>query len=233
MINTIGKSAKGHPIKLYSYGQANAPQVLLYGLPDPGEAVGASGLLGLLRALKDPHHLIHQMNVRWNFIPCLNIDDQPNDGLTLELVQKEQHQEVDWMIEQPRPETSALLNLNDLLNPVFTFPMHDEFHCEEVLPCYFPVSHELPDHICQEISTIIKHYGLSISPDIADDKMGQGFLDMFAINDIHKSTFAQFAKKGLVFICEVPRKEESQHKNLMATQLACAFLLINAIQLET
>ena len=90
MINTIGKSAKGHPIKLYSYGQANAPQVLLYGLPDPGEAVGASGLLGLLRALKDPHHLIHQMNVRWNFIPCLNIDDQPNDGLTLELVQKEQ-----------------------------------------------------------------------------------------------------------------------------------------------
>ncbi|GAB4012529.1 MAG: hypothetical protein Fur0010_08480 [Bdellovibrio sp.] len=229
MQNIVGKSKKGHPIKMYSYGQNHLPQVLFYGLPDPGEYVGSSGILGLMRALKDPNHTIHQLPVRWNFIPLVNIDDQPDNGNTLAQVQKNPDQEIDWMIDRPRPETKMLLNINELLSPIMVFPMHDEFHSNEILPCYFPVSRNLPIQICEAMREIAKNYGLKISEDIIDPQMGQGFLNIHNVHDIGRSTFSHFIANALVFICEVPRLEEPKFQNLMAMQIATGLTLMSAL----
>lgn len=227
MVNIMGKSKKGHPIKLYTFGNSTLPKVLLYGLPDPGEVVGSSAILGLMRALKDPNHYIHYIPVQWNFIPLVNIDDQPDDGLTLSPTSKNSEQEVDWMMDRPRPETNALISICDLINPIFVFPMHDEFNTTEIQDCYIPVGRELPPEICQTLTSTLNQYGLKITKDIVDQQMGEGFLNIHNVQDIYRSTFSHFAKNALVLICEVPRLEENKYKDLMAAQLACAFIVIS------
>jgi hypothetical protein len=53
-----------------------------------GEAVGATGILCLLKELLNPNSLLNNFPVIWNFIPCLNWDDQHDDGNTLSKVMK-------------------------------------------------------------------------------------------------------------------------------------------------
>src|SRR5687768_15190097 len=49
----LGVSVLGNPIELFTWtgGSAARGDVVLYGFPDPGEAVGATGLLALLDGL--------------------------------------------------------------------------------------------------------------------------------------------------------------------------------------
>jgi hypothetical protein len=37
--------------------------VLFYGFPDPGEAIGATGILALMQALSDPECNLHHLDI--------------------------------------------------------------------------------------------------------------------------------------------------------------------------
>jgi hypothetical protein len=211
-------SQRGHKIDLFSIGKG--PNTFWYGFPDPGEAVGATSILCLLKELLKPNSLLNNFHVTWNFIPCLNWDDQPDDGRTLSKVMKTEKQEVDWLVDSPRPETIAVLNCAQKLKPIFTFPLHDEFHCADAVPVYFPVSHKISNQDAIELKKIIQNFGMTISSEVKSLEMGDGFLLMTEISDIRNSTFYELSKHGLVLICEVPNENLISQQDLIATQIA-------------
>lgn len=224
----IGKGQSGHSIKLLSWPRTKSKNVLFYGFTDPGEAVGATGLLCLMKALKDGHPFLTDLELNWHFIPCVNLHDQPNGGKTLDKVMKTGQQEIDWLVHQPRPETTALLMAAREIKPIITFPLHDEWHCHEKVPSYMAVSHTLSPEICQGLKEILTTFGLEISHDLTDREMGPGFLNMNQADDIKNSTFYEFSKTGLVFICEVPDLPGTPDREIIAAQLAAMiFVLVN------
>lgn len=229
MTNILGKSLKGDPITMITLG-SGTKQALWYGFPDPGEAVGGTVIYHLIETLLKNPDLLKGLDYIWNFIPCLNRDDQPFEGEKLGKVMKGRDQEVDWMLQNPRPETTVLTNIASLLSPLFIFPMHDEFHTEEMdLPMYFPVSHVLTPNQCEMIRGICTDAGLKISPDFQHPEMGEGFLYMPQVQDYTNSTFSVFARSGLVFICEVPDSKEVEYKVLAKVQLACGLALMGQL----
>jgi hypothetical protein len=226
-VSELGVTQGGHAIQLMSSRGNHDTSVLLYGFADPGEAVGATGLLGLMKLIKDGNPFLSSLNVKWNFIPCLNMDDQPNEGKTLEKTMKTDQQEVDWLVNDPRPETTALLELSKKLKPDFVFPLHDEWHCHEKIPCYIPTSHVLPPHTCSGLRGILEIFGFEISSDMVDPEMGAGFLNMLNVPDIKNSTFYEFSKSGHVFICEVPDLLTGNDQNAIAAQMAAGLFAMS------
>lgn len=232
-VSDLPKSRKGHVGQLMSQNSLNKNNALLYGFPDPGEAVGGTGLLCLMKALKEKESFLEEMQFNWNFIPCLNFDDQPNDGKTLDKVMKTSEQEVDWLVNNPRPETTALLQIAKELKPQFIFALHDEWHCHEEIPIYMPVSQSLPKEICQGLRSLLEGFGLKISTDMTDSEMGAGFLNMNTVADIKNSTFYEFSKTGLVFICEMPDLQGQPDSNVIAAQLAAGLFVAANVRAKT
>ena len=225
---SIGTSANGFKIDLISVGPTSASNILFYGFPDPGEAVGGTGILFLLKAIQAGHPFLRDLTIRWNFIPCLNFDDQPNHGIGHSSIQKTEAQEVDWLAHKPRPETTALLQLSEELKPIFIFPLHDEWHCHEPIPCYFPVSRPLPESICSGIREILEFSGFEISAETQHPTMGTGFFDMMQIPDIANSTFLRFSQYGTVFICEMPDNPSIGPSATVAAQLAAGLFVLES-----
>ena len=187
-----------------------------------------------MRALKEDHPFLAKLGLCWNFIPCLNMDDQPDQGQSLSKLMKTEAQEVDWLVENPRPETNALLTAHQILKPKLVFPLHDEWHCQDEIPCYMPVSQSLSVEICDGLREILTYFCLQVSTKVSDPEMGPGFLNMNSVGDIQKSTFHRFAKDGFVFICEVPFQKAKPEKNVIAAQIAAglfALLGVHSIEL--
>ncbi len=224
--DVLGHDERGEPIEAYRWG--TSPRATLwYGFPDPGEAVGATGLLALLRGLVAGDPRLTALGLTWHLLPCLNLVDQPANGEALGLVMKTDAQEVDWCVHAPRPETTALLGLARAVRPVASFPLHDEFHCGEPLPVYAMVSAPLPDATCEAVRLALRAFGYAIDVDTADPAMGPGFALMGQAPDYGNSTFAVMAEHGLVFICEV-----SQAADLTAAEMAGAQLAANLVVLQ-
>jgi len=213
-------SNEGHVIKLMRSKSTGEDNALWYGFADPGEAVGATGMLCLMKGLIDGVPALSKLPYVWNFIPVLNLDDQPNGGNTLQKVMKTGEQEVDWMVKNPRPETKALLRAAKDLRPKFVFPLHDEWHCREQIPCYMPVSGTLPRRVCDGLREILLSFGLEISKKHVDAQMGEGFLNWHGDPESEHSTFFEFSKHGFVFICEVPDIAGKEDRDVIAAQLA-------------
>ena len=124
----LGKSQQGHDIDSFRFGSGKKA-VLFYGFPDPGEALGGTLILNILKNLAEGRIEVNDWDLSWWFIPVLNFDDQPDSGKSLRTVMRDdQIREVDWCLDNPRAETLALLNLADRVKPEFTFALHDEYH---------------------------------------------------------------------------------------------------------
>lgn len=222
----LGHDERGEPIEAYRWG--HGPRATLwYAFPDPGEAVGGTGLLALLRGLVAGDARLAALDLTWHLLPCLNLADQPANGEALGLVMKTHAQEVDWCTHAPRPETTALLGLARATRPVAVFPLHDEFHCGEPLAVYAMVSAPLPDATCEAVRQALQAFGYAIDADTSDPAMGPGFARMNQAPDYGNSTFAVMAEAGLVFICEV-----SQLPGLTAAEMAGAQLAASLVALR-
>lgn len=200
------------------------------GSQNPGEAVGGTLILALLRGLIGKDAYLTALDITWNFIPCLNFDDQPGTGLVLEEVFRDpQKREVDWCLNNPRSETTALVEYAKVVQPVFTFPLHDEFHSGESIPVYIGVSEILSLNTCDSLRDTIRAFGLSVQAEDPHPEMGQGFFKMGAIGEEYfNSTFSVLAKYGLVLICEVSQ-EDVKVSNLVGAQLATGLIALNLI----
>lgn len=227
----IGVTGKGNPIEAYDIGSGTR-DVLLYGFPDPGEAVGGTGALMLMHALLHGNPYLHALDVSWHIIPCLNFDDQPHHGQKLCAVQHDPNDTfVDFCLPEPRPETTALLEYAQEFHPVFTFALHDEFHSGELCPVYFPISRVLTPPYCHAIRDCIEQAGYSIGHAYDHTSMGHGFFDMREQESYAYSTFSVLAEYGLVFLCEVSQHPDLKPSAVVGTQL-CAGLIAAMSVLE-
>ncbi len=226
----IGHTESGHPLKAYEFGTGRT-HVLLYGFPDPGEAVGGTTILSLLHGLVSGNKHLLSLDVTWHFIPCLNLDDQPDGGRTLSPVFRDRSvREVDWCVSNPRSETKALLDYAGKISPAFTFPLHDEYHSGEAIPLYVVVSECLDPAISERIRTCMHPFGLLLKEKDPHRVMGTAFnvLSDLVGNEYSNSTFSILNEYGLVAVCEVSQQEGISNSALVATQISLGLVMIDA-----
>jgi len=230
--SVIGFSQKNHPIDLFTFGKER-PVALLYGFPDPGEAVGGTSILALIKNLVSGNSPFSSWKVKWLFIPCLNSDDQPLEGKKLKPVMRNPKiKEVDWCLNNPRPETKALVKLAREYKPIFSFPLHDEYHSKkEILP-YVITSKELDKQLCDQIRTCFRHFNTSLNPSHKHPKMGKGFIEMKSTKNYKNSTFSILNKFGTVIICEVSQLKNLTPAKLVGFQLSVGMTVLNNITLS-
>ena len=153
--------------------------------------------------------------------------DQPNDGKSLAKMQKSAAQEVDWFVHDPRPETTAILNVADKYKPVFTFPLHDEYHHTQYVDPYCglgqPISIESRDAIVESL----QEFSMGLNPEYTDPALGDGFFIMSSIGEeIKVSTFYRFSQMGQVLVCEMPTMEGIKDCDLVYLQLKIGMLVL-------
>ena len=219
---SIGHTEAGTVLQAYEFGQG-AAHVLLYGFPDPGEAVGGTTILALLRGLVAGNEFLRSKDVTWHFIPCLNLDDQPDGGRSLGRVFRDRSiREVEWCVENPRSETSTLLSYVNAISPRFVFPLHDEYHCGESIPVYAIISEVVAPDVCEQVRTCLQSFGLRLRNEHPHKTMGTAFelATDYGEEYLKKSTFSRMARYGLVAVCEVSQQEGVTPASLVAAQIA-------------
>jgi hypothetical protein len=222
----IGEDKSGRKIYRYSIGNGPA-DVLFYAFPDPGEALGGTGIVSIVNLLHKGAGTFNHLPVTWHFIPCLNFVDQPNEGKTLEKVMKTKSQEVDWCLNNPRPETTALLKAIEEIKPKFTFAMHDEYHSENAISPYIGVTKNLAEQSFNRIRQLFKRFNLNMNPDYSDKEMGEGFFNMSSIGEEYKNcTYSEIEKYGQVFIAELSQHEHLSPAEIVFLQLSMGFIAL-------
>lgn len=231
-VDVIGHTARGTPLRRYRFG-AGQHAVLLYGFPDPGEAVGGTVILTLLRAWLRREPDLRALDVTWHCVPVVNPDDQPDGGRTLPPVRKTAAQEVDWWGEAgPRPEARAILALAERLRPLLTMPLHDEFHARRPVPAYLPISHVFGGGFAGHVAQLLALARHPLSDTLSCPLMGPGFAAMptLAGPAWPRSTFAGLAEHGPVLICEVAAHPGLRAGHLVMAQLGVLLLGVLHVQ---
>jgi len=227
----IGHTEQGHPIKAYEFGNGKS-HVLFYGFPDPGEAIGGTTILSLLRALSKSNEFLSSLDITWHFIPCLNLDDQPNEGKALSNVFRDPNiREVDWCVSNPRSETTALLNYAKTISPLLTLTLHDEYHSGQSMPVYVITTKETKPDTAEQIRTCLKSFGFKLSNKYHNKTMGEGFATLSNLTgeDYNNSTFKELTKYGLVAGSELSQQEGIIPSVLVAAQIAISLILIDSV----
>lgn len=223
----LGKDNSGREIFSYSFGNGSN-HCLFYAFPDPGEALGGRGIVALANLLQAGVCNFKHLPVTWHFLPCLNFVDQPDNGQSLQPVMKKPDQEVDWCLNNPRPETTALLRLADSIRPCFTFAMHDEAHSGAEMPSYLGVTQRLSPQAVQLIKTVLGRCGVKLNADYRDEQMGEGFFVMSSIGkEFMNSTFSRMADYGQVLIADIARSANLKASDLVFLQLAAGLIVMD------
>ncbi len=225
----LGSDASGRSIYSYSIGDGPT-NILFYAFPDPGEAIGGTGIMALVNLLQKGACCFKSLPVTWHFIPCLNFVDQPDEGKTLKTIMKTRSQEVDWCLNDPRPETTALLNAVKEIKPEFTFALHDEYHCEEFVPPYLGSSHEMKKKTFERICRLFGTFGLKMGDSFSHPELGNGFFKFDSIGEEYLNcTYSEIQKFGPVLIAELSRQPELSDGEIVFLQLASGFIFLNDI----
>jgi hypothetical protein len=227
----IGHTEAGNSINAYEFG--NGPKhILLYGFPDPGESVGGTTIVSLLKGLVNDNAYLLSLDATWHCIPCLNLDDQPDGGKRLVTVFREPDiGEVDWCLSNPRSETRALLDYAERISPAFTFPLHDEYHSGESIPLYIIVSEVLDSILCERVRMCMQSYGMALDENQSHETMGPAFglLTEMTGDEYANSTFSIMSTYGLVAGCEISQQETLSPSTLVAAQITFGLIMIDAI----
>lgn len=220
----IGTDASGRDIFSYSFG--NGPHsCLFYAFPDPGEALGGRGLMALANLLQIGACNFKNMPVTWHFIPCLNFVDQPGNGKSLQKVMKKPEHEVDWCLNNPRPETTALVQFADMIKPCFSMGMHDEAHCDEHIDSYIGVTSPLSKEAVNLVRTVFFKCQANLNKDYQDQQMGEGFFTMSSIGaEFNNSTFSHLCRYGQVMVADIGRAANLRNADLVFLQLAAGLI---------
>lgn len=227
--NIVGYSLSNHPIEVYEYGESDKC-ILIYGFPDPGEAIGGTTILSIIKRLVSDDEFLKAFELKWVLIPCLNLEDQPENGEKLLKIMKTKEQEVDWCLDNPREETKALIEVANKYKPLITVPLHDEFHSEEKIPVYFGVSSKIDGNFSNELRQCIENYRLEIDSSICDMEMGYGFFEMSKkADDFKNSTFSILSEYGLVILCELSDIKTLKRSKLCEIQLLIILKVIEKI----
>jgi hypothetical protein len=206
-------------------GRGRRP-VLLYGFPDPGEAVGGTGIVALLTALVSADPFLASFDVCWHFIPCLNLDDQPDGGRTVRPVMRQATaRDVDWCLHDPRAETTALVGYAREVRPAFSLPLHDEYHCGKALDAYFVVSGQCSTVTARRVREYVRAFNVPLDRGKVHPRLGEGFLAFGPATEGYEvSTFSILAQTGPVFIGEVSKWPELSAPEIVALQMGVGLI---------
>lgn len=216
----FGQSEQGVPLEAFIFGSGER-SVLLYGFPDPGEAIGGTTILTLMKQLSLDNPLLARMGLHWVFVPCLNPDDQPYNGEQLQVVSKRGLKEIDWCLDNPRNETIGLLTLSQTYQPSASFPLHDEFHSGETIAAYIALSHAIASSKADRIRMGLLDLGFEVSGEYHHPSMGSGFfvISEQSPREYLNSTFSILAQSGLVAICELSTQPHLPVSRLVQAQI--------------
>ncbi len=189
----IGHSRQGNIIEAIKIGngQKNA---LLFALPHPNEPVGAIMLEYLSLRLAQDESLLNSLGYTWYLIKCIDPDGtRLNEGwfkgpFTIENYARHYYRppsyhQIEWTFpidyktlhfHKPLPETQALMNLIDQVQPDFIFSLHNSgfggvyyYINEEAQSLYKPFydivkSQDLPLHLGEPEMPYIPVYSKAI-----------------------------------------------------------------------
>lgn len=226
-----GCDSSGRAILSYSI-ENGSDSIFLYAFPDPGEAVGGTAILCLINLLLDKATALSQLPYRWIFIPCMNFVDQPNDGLANAKVMKTVFQEIDWCVDNPRPETTAILEIANKYKPIFSFPLHDEYHNERYVAPYIGIAKTIQKTAALDVRNLFEALQMDMNPKYSDDELGDGFFQMSSIGEEYfNSTFYHLSLFGQVIVVEMPNNPNVANSILLYLQLAAGIqILLELIQ---
>jgi hypothetical protein len=228
----VGATEAGQEMEAYLFATAPRPAaaVLLYGFPDPGEAIGATGIVALLEGFVANHALLGRFPIACAAIPCLNLDDQPDGGRTLQRVFKSRNvRQVDVSADDPRAETRALLALADEVRPRFTYALHDEYHAGDEVPAYVGTTRILGRETCDAIRDVLHAFAIPLSSTEEHPLMGAGFVDSRRYGARYdRSAFPLLDRHGLVLTCEISDRPGARAADLVGAQIAAGLVALAA-----
>jgi len=238
----VGNSRQGDPIEAIKIGNG-AQKALLFAFPHPNEPIGSMMLEYLSLRLAEDDSLRKSLGYTWYLIKCIDPDGtRLNQGwfkgpFSIENYARHFYrpvsfQQIEWTFpvdyetlhfHDPLPETQALMDLIENIQPDFIFSLHNSgfggvyfYITEEAPPLYTPFhrlveSQDLPLHLGEPEMPYIKKYASAI---FEDTGVAEGY-DFFKKHidtdpaEIFKqgTTSFDYAKRycnpfGLV--CEVP-----------------------------
>lgn len=219
----LGYSEKGHPIHVFSFGEG-PHTTLWYGFPDPGEALGGTTILTLMKALSCG--ALEVSATRWSFIPVIDFDLQPHDGHELVHVMSEPGARlVDMCCHAPRPETIALLDHVAQTSPSLVYSLHDEYHCGEHLPAYAVVHDTFPRPLVDHLKEIWETFDYPANQEMQHPIFGAGFLKPNEDAAFYATTtFQRYEAHGQMLIFELSEQPHLTPRDLVTMQLAAGLV---------
>jgi hypothetical protein len=165
----IGVSGAGRPIEAFRCGDQRP--LLMYGFPDPGEALGAWGALRWARArlaTPDPGD--------WVILPVLDADSQPDwENLRRPIHSAPGHASVD-LFGGGDPALEQVARQIRAWAPRATLALHDEWHGDDPQPVYGFTTHTDPA-LSQAVRQAWADAGLTRSQQWSCPLHGPGFID--------------------------------------------------------
>lgn len=139
-IQEIGTSESGNPIELLSYKKTtkSSNSILLFGGEDASEAIFSQTIFWLLSELSKKDSQIHDLDLDWHFISCINPDGYlKNEGWLkhagdlksfLENSWEDVHSRMLFWKTEERVEHDALKKAIKITKPNLIYNLHDESH---------------------------------------------------------------------------------------------------------
>lgn len=140
----LGDSKDGHPIYALKIGEGTK-NALMYGCPHPNEPMGAMLLEYLSKAMVEDPSFLNEYDYTWYLIKSIDVDGtkkneewfKPPFSVThyaRNFFRPASHQQVEWTFpvkykdytfDRPIPETVALMDLIDAIQPEFIYSLHN------------------------------------------------------------------------------------------------------------
>ncbi|GAJ97373.1 M14 family zinc carboxypeptidase [Geomicrobium sp. JCM 19055] len=159
-VKLVGHSRKGHPIECITIGTGEL-QALCFALPHPNEPIGAMTMEFLTKELAENESLRDSLNFTWHIIKCIDPDGtRLNEGwfkgpfdiftYSRNFYRPGGHEQVEWTFpisyktldfNSPIPETKALMNLIEEIQPDFMYSLHNAGFGG----AYWYITHDLPE----------------------------------------------------------------------------------------
>lgn len=201
----IGVSPKGRPMEAFRCGDQRP--LLMYGFPDPGEALGAWGALRWVQA-----QLASEAPGDWVVVPVVDVDAQPDWGALKRPIHSPPGRASVDLFGGEEPLLKALAERVRAWSPRATIALHDEWHGDDPQPVYGFTTHEDPT-LSQQVRDAWLACGLTLSEEWSCPRHGAGFIDEATLRSLPAGTVWAAARAcgpcGAVELSELPGGEDA------------------------
>ena len=169
-MKVVGKTRAGDPIELLTIAGDSA-QAFVFGGPHPNEPIGCMTIEYLSRRLCEDEALRQELGYTWHFIKSIDADGMRlNEGwfkgpftptnYVRHFYRPASYEQVEWtfpidyktlQFNQPLPETRALMQVIDEVQPKFLYSLHNAgfggvyYYVSDACPPLYATFHKIPE----------------------------------------------------------------------------------------